>query len=72
MTQKLMNVAAASGDGRIVSSLEGGYNLSALARSVGVHLKTLAQFSLLGDPSLHPARVPEATETPQGVTADAA
>ena len=29
--------------GRIVSSLEGGYNLSALARSVGAHLKTLAQ-----------------------------
>jgi hypothetical protein len=34
------------------------------------HLKTLAQFSLLGDPSLHPALVPAATETPQGVTAD--
>ncbi len=35
-------------------------------------LKTLAQFNLLGDPSLHPARVPAATDTPQGVTADAA
>ena len=35
-------------------------------------LKTLAQFNLLGDPSLHPARVPAATATPQGVTADAA
>jgi len=27
----------------MVSSLEGGYNLSALARSVGAHVKTLAQ-----------------------------
>jgi acetoin utilization deacetylase AcuC-like enzyme len=43
MTQKLMDVAADSGAGRIVSSLEGGYNLSALARSVGAHLKILAQ-----------------------------
>jgi hypothetical protein len=30
-------------------------------------LKTLAQFSLLGDPSLHPARVPAATGVPQGL-----
>jgi acetoin utilization deacetylase AcuC-like enzyme len=43
MTQQLMDVADASGAGRIVSSLEGGYNLSALARSVGAHLKVLAQ-----------------------------
>jgi acetoin utilization deacetylase AcuC-like enzyme len=28
--------------GRIVSMLEGGYALSALARSVAVHIKTLA------------------------------
>jgi len=39
----LMEVAEEFSNGRIVSSLEGGYNLSALARSVGVHLKTLAQ-----------------------------
>jgi len=32
-------------------------------------LKTLAQFGLLGDPSLHPARVPSATGVPQGLTA---
>jgi hypothetical protein len=32
-------------------------------------LKTLAQFGLLGDPSLHPARVPNATEVPQGLAA---
>jgi acetoin utilization deacetylase AcuC-like enzyme len=43
MTQQLMAVAEESGEGRIVSSLEGGYNLSALARSVGAHLKVLAQ-----------------------------
>ncbi|MFM8761287.1 MAG: histone deacetylase family protein, partial [Polynucleobacter victoriensis] len=29
-------------EGRIVSCLEGGYNLSALARSVVAHLKELA------------------------------
>ena len=43
ITRRLMEVAEEFGDGRIVSSLEGGYNLSALARSVGAHLKTLAQ-----------------------------
>ena len=32
-------------------------------------LKTLAQFSLLGDPSPHPARVPSATGVPQGLAA---
>jgi hypothetical protein len=30
-------------------------------------LKTLAQFNLLGDPSLHPARVPGATGVPKGL-----
>lgn len=30
-------------------------------------LKTLAQFSLLGDPAVHPARVPNATVVPRGV-----
>ena len=35
-------------------------------------LKTLAQFSLLGDPAVHPARVPNATAVPRGVaSADA-
>jgi hypothetical protein len=32
-------------------------------------LKTLAQFSLLGDPSAHPARLPTATEVPKGIAA---
>ena len=35
-----------------------------------VDLKTLAQFNLLGDPSLHPAQVPTATEVPKGIAAD--
>jgi acetoin utilization deacetylase AcuC-like enzyme len=35
-------VARRHANGRIVSCLEGGYNLSALARSVGAHLRVLA------------------------------
>ncbi|MEP6609320.1 MAG: histone deacetylase family protein [Burkholderiaceae bacterium] len=43
ITKRLMDLAQRHAGGRIVSSLEGGYNLSALARSVGAHVKTLAQ-----------------------------
>ncbi|GIL07249.1 MAG: deacetylase [Betaproteobacteria bacterium] len=43
ITQRLMEVAARHSRNRIVSTLEGGYNLSALARSVAAHVKTLAQ-----------------------------
>ena len=43
MTKQLMEVANRHCDGKIVSCLEGGYNLSALARSVVAHLKTLAE-----------------------------
>jgi acetoin utilization deacetylase AcuC-like enzyme len=43
ITKRLMEVAAEYSEGRMVSSLEGGYNLSALARSVGAHVKALAQ-----------------------------
>ncbi len=43
ITQRLMEIAARHGRNRIVSTLEGGYNLSALARSVAAHVKTLAQ-----------------------------
>ncbi|MDC8771181.1 histone deacetylase family protein [Roseateles albus] len=42
MTQRIKDVAAKHAQGRIVSCLEGGYNLDALARSVGVHLRVLA------------------------------
>jgi acetoin utilization deacetylase AcuC-like enzyme len=43
ITQRLMDVADRHAGGRIVSTLEGGYNLSALARSVAAHVKVLAQ-----------------------------
>jgi acetoin utilization deacetylase AcuC-like enzyme len=43
ITRRLMAQADESAQGRIVSSLEGGYNLSALARSVAAHLRTLAR-----------------------------
>jgi acetoin utilization deacetylase AcuC-like enzyme len=41
MTRELMAVAARHSQNRIVSMLEGGYNLSALGRSVVAHVKTL-------------------------------
>ena len=43
ITQQLMTVAREHAQGRIVSCLEGGYNLSALARSVVAHIKVLAE-----------------------------
>ena len=42
ITQQLMDVAARHAQGRIVSCLEGGYNLDALARSVEAHVRVLA------------------------------
>jgi acetoin utilization deacetylase AcuC-like enzyme len=42
LTLKIKDVADRHARGRIVSVLEGGYNLQALARSVGVHLRVLA------------------------------
>jgi acetoin utilization deacetylase AcuC-like enzyme len=42
MTGELMKVAARHAQGRIVSMLEGGYNLSALGRSAVAHVKALA------------------------------
>jgi acetoin utilization deacetylase AcuC-like enzyme len=43
MTEQVMAVARLYAKGRIVSCLEGGYNLSALGRSVVAHLKALAE-----------------------------
>jgi acetoin utilization deacetylase AcuC-like enzyme len=43
MTQQVMAVANQYAKGRIVSCLEGGYNLSALGRSVVAHVKVLAE-----------------------------
>ena len=42
ITQRIKDVAKHHAKGRIVSSLEGGYNLSALARSVEAHVRVLA------------------------------
>ena len=42
ITSRLKDVASRHAKGRIVSSLEGGYNLSALGRSVEAHLRVLA------------------------------
>ena len=41
ITQQIMSVADASAEGRIVSILEGGYSLPALARSATAHVKEL-------------------------------
>jgi len=41
LTEQLVKVAAATCNGRIVSSLEGGYCVDALARSVGHHVDAL-------------------------------
>jgi acetoin utilization deacetylase AcuC-like enzyme len=42
LTEQLLAVARQHAQGRIVSCLEGGYALSALARSVAAHLRVLA------------------------------
>jgi acetoin utilization deacetylase AcuC-like enzyme len=41
MTHRIKDIANKYAKGRIVSSLEGGYNLSALARSVAAHVRVL-------------------------------
>ena len=43
ITAKIMEVASKYSKGRIVSCLEGGYNLSSLARSVAAHVRTLIE-----------------------------
>jgi acetoin utilization deacetylase AcuC-like enzyme len=43
ITDQLMEVAARSAQGRIVSMLEGGYNLSALGRSAVAHIRSLSK-----------------------------
>jgi len=43
MTEKILEVADKHAGGRIVSCLEGGYNLGALARSVAAHLRVLVR-----------------------------
>jgi acetoin utilization deacetylase AcuC-like enzyme len=41
ITRELVQLATASAEGRIVSCLEGGYNLQALASSVEAHLRAM-------------------------------
>lgn len=43
ITQRIMDVAQRHAQGRIVSCLEGGYNLDALGRSVEAHVRALAE-----------------------------
>jgi len=43
ITQQIMSIAKQYAQGRIVSCLEGGYNLSALGRSAVAHVKALAE-----------------------------
>jgi acetoin utilization deacetylase AcuC-like enzyme len=43
ITRELMKVAARHSQKRVVSMLEGGYNLSALGRSTVAHVRTLAE-----------------------------
>ena len=42
ITLRIKDVADRHAEGRIVSCLEGGYNLGALARSVAAHVRVLA------------------------------
>ena len=43
MTRKIKRIAADHAKGRIVSVLEGGYNLTALGESVKTHIQTLLE-----------------------------
>jgi acetoin utilization deacetylase AcuC-like enzyme len=43
ITRQIMDIARQYAQGKIVSCLEGGYNLSALGRSVVAHLRVLAE-----------------------------
>ena len=40
-TEQLVEIARKQAGGRLVSMLEGGYDLAALARSTAVHVKSL-------------------------------
>jgi acetoin utilization deacetylase AcuC-like enzyme len=43
VTRQIVEVADRYADGRIISTLEGGYNLPALARSVAAHIRELCR-----------------------------
>jgi acetoin utilization deacetylase AcuC-like enzyme len=44
MTEQMMEIADAYSGGRLISMLEGGYDLEALAQCISVHLETLSGF----------------------------
>jgi acetoin utilization deacetylase AcuC-like enzyme len=44
VTLEICDIAGRYADGRIVSTLEGGYNLSALGRSVAIHIRTMMEY----------------------------
>ena len=46
MTQRVMELADQHAGGRIISLLEGGYNLKALPESIGQHLMALSAYSI--------------------------
>jgi acetoin utilization deacetylase AcuC-like enzyme len=50
-TLELMDVAATHANSRVVSVLEGGYDLKALASSVGAHVQALMHGSAVADPA---------------------
>ncbi len=43
ITERMLDVASRTAGGRVVSLLEGGYDLPALGRSVAAHVATLAR-----------------------------
>jgi acetoin utilization deacetylase AcuC-like enzyme len=43
VTREIKKLAAAHAGGRIVSTLEGGYELQALGRSAAAHIKVLSE-----------------------------
>ena len=45
VTEKLLEMAEKHAGGRVVSTLEGGYNLQALGRSTAAHVEVLMQAS---------------------------
>jgi acetoin utilization deacetylase AcuC-like enzyme len=43
LTRRVMNIADEYAEGRLVSALEGGYNLKALGESVQTHIQVLME-----------------------------
>jgi len=44
MSEMLLNAAKKNSEGRLISVLEGGYNLSVLGKTIGLHIKKLMDF----------------------------